>query len=152
MSRHRERFSPEDGGNFEEIPAGRYLVKVLGAAVEPWSQTNPDLKWVLTLEILAGPFARRRLWLNIGMTEKAKGIRLGALSALGVNWKDQDVDLIEDVVNRRAIAETFVDETYGTKVKRLRSDEKVAPGQATVDEFDSGQVLGREGEEDSVPF
>jgi len=148
MSRHRERFSPEDGGNFDEIPAGRYPVKVLGAAVEPWSQTNPDLKWALTLEILAGPFARRRLWLNIGMTEKAKGIRLGALSALGVNWKDQDVDLIEDVVNRRAIAETFVDETYGTKVKRLRSLEQVTPGQAKLeeaaDEFNGDEVVGED--------
>lgn len=52
---------PADDRNFEPIPVGNYKVQVIESKIEDTSKGTGQML-VLTLEILDGPFANRRLW------------------------------------------------------------------------------------------
>jgi hypothetical protein len=52
---------PADDRNFEPIPVGNYKVQVIESKIEATSKGTGQML-VLTLEILDGPFANRRLW------------------------------------------------------------------------------------------
>jgi hypothetical protein len=56
---------PEDDRSFEPLPAGDYLMQVIESDIKP-TKTGGD-QLVLTLEVLDGPYANRRVWdrLNI---------------------------------------------------------------------------------------
>lgn len=135
MSRYKEDLSDVQGGDFELIPAGRYPVVVTNATIEQAKTSGNDI-WKLEMEITAGRFAGRKLWLNISMIDKARPIRKGTLTALGVDTT-QMVDYLDDVIGRKADAEVFVDEYQGNKrekVKRLRTPKTTAP-EVSNDEF-----------------
>jgi hypothetical protein len=57
---------PEDNRSFEPLPAGDYNMQVVDSEVKPTKKGNGD-QLVLTLEVLDGPYANRRVWdrLNI---------------------------------------------------------------------------------------
>ena len=57
---------PEDDRNFDPIPAGTYRLQVIESKVEPTSTGSGELL-TLTLEVIEGPFEKRRIWdrLNI---------------------------------------------------------------------------------------
>ena len=52
---------PEDERNFEPIPVGNYKVQVIESKIED-TKSGSGQMLVLTLEILEGPCANRRLW------------------------------------------------------------------------------------------
>lgn len=58
--------APKDNSSFEPLPAGDYNMHVIDSEVKPTKKGNGQ-QLVLTLEVLDGPYARRRIWdrLNI---------------------------------------------------------------------------------------
>ena len=56
---------PADDRSFEPLPAGDYQMQVIESDIKPTRTGGEQL--VLTLEVLSGPFANRRVWdrLNI---------------------------------------------------------------------------------------
>lgn len=56
---------PEDDRSFEPLPAGDYQMQVIESDIKPTRTGGEQL--VLTLEVLSGPYANRRVWdrLNI---------------------------------------------------------------------------------------
>lgn len=142
MSQHREHFRSD------QVPDGKYPVKVLAADIGPWSQANQDDRWQLELEIMSGEYQGRRLWYKVGMSEKATGYRRGTLTALGINWRDHDVDLIDEVIGKHCDAEIVYNADYDrAEVKRLRSQKSdVAPGQTDIGELPEIEIP------DNCPF
>lgn len=57
---------PEDDRNFEPLPAGTYKLQVIESRLQETSTGSGEML-VLTLEVIDGPYANRRLWdrLNI---------------------------------------------------------------------------------------
>src|SRR5665213_2433339 len=57
---------PADDRNFEPIPVGQYKVQAIESKIED-TKSGTGQMLVLTLEVLEGPFANRRVWdrLNI---------------------------------------------------------------------------------------
>jgi hypothetical protein len=57
---------PEDDRNFEPIPAGTYRLQVIESKIEPTSTGSGEMM-TLTLEVIEGPYDKRRIWdrLNI---------------------------------------------------------------------------------------
>jgi hypothetical protein len=57
---------PEDDHTFEPIPAGDYQMQVIESDIKP-TKAGTGEQLILTLEILDGPMAKRRIWdrLNI---------------------------------------------------------------------------------------
>lgn len=57
---------PEDDRNFDPVPAGDYQMQVIESEIKP-TKSGDGQMLVLTLEIIAGPCANRRIWdwLNI---------------------------------------------------------------------------------------
>ena len=58
---------PEDDRNFDPLPAGDYQMQVIETDVKATKANNGDQQLVLTLEVISGPHANRRVWdrLNI---------------------------------------------------------------------------------------
>ena len=140
MSDYRESYNGVPDGDFPLIPIGRYLVRVTNAAIKP-AKTSGQETWCLDLEIIDGEYKGRKLWLYHGMSDEARSMRKGTIRSLGFDT-DTEVDLIDDVLGKKAIAEVYHDEYKGEtreKVKRLRS--RIEPPK---DDFDSGRVLGKE--------
>lgn len=52
---------PEDERNFEPIPAGNYKMQVIESAIADTKSGSGKIL-TLTIEILEGPFANRRIW------------------------------------------------------------------------------------------
>lgn len=141
---YKERFVSD------EVPDGRYPVIVLKSEIGPWSERNPDLRWQLELEIVGGKFAGRHLWYKTGLSEKAAGFRRGAITALGIVWRDREVDLEREPIGKRCDAEVVYNADYDrAEVKRLRTQKaEVAPGQADFGELPEVNF----GATDGVPF
>ena len=57
---------PEDDRNFEPIPAGQYRMQIIESRIED-TKSGTGQMLTLTLEIIDGPYANRRIWdrLNI---------------------------------------------------------------------------------------
>ena len=57
---------PEDDRSFDPIPAGEYLMQVIESEIKP-TKSGSGEQLVLTLEVIDGPCANRRVWdrLNI---------------------------------------------------------------------------------------
>lgn len=141
MSYHKESYSDIPDGDFELIPAGKWPVKVVNAAVRPSKSSGMDT-WCLDLEIEGHKFAGRKLWLYISMKPEAAPIRKGTMTALGLDTtQDIQYDLVDDVVGRKALAEIYHDVYQGQKrekVKRLRTLKEPVSKPATDDIFDEG--------------
>jgi len=124
MSRYRESYRNVPDGDFELIPEGKWPVRVINASVRPSKSSGMDT-WCLDLEIEGYKFAGRKLWLYVSMKPEALPIRKGNMTALGLDTSsDVDYDLVDDVINRKALAEIYHDTYQGQKrekVKRLRS-------------------------------
>jgi len=124
MSRYKESYSDVPGGDFELIPEAKYPVRVVSADVRPSKSSGMDT-WCLDLEIEGPKYAGRKLWLYISMKPEAVGVRKGAMTALGLDTSQMvNYDLIDDVIDRKALAEVYHDEYQGekrAKVRRLRS-------------------------------
>lgn len=149
MSGYRENYRGVPDGEFKLMPEGNYPVKVANATVSQAKSSGKDT-WCLELEITGPRYAGRKLWLYHGMSEGARPMRKGTMTALGLNPED-DNDLIDDVLNRKALAVVYHDIYNGQKrekVKRLRSMKR---SEEVVDEFNSGEVLGSD-LGDGVPF
>lgn len=145
----RERFPSVDPN---EVEPGRYPVKVVESDIGPWSERNHDERWQLTLEITTGRYQGRRLWWRAGMSEAATPFRRGAVKALGIEWRDREVDLRTEVIGHRAIAEVVYNDDYDrAEVKRLRSVEQTAPGQTSLGDLPQDRVSGRN-DDDIPPF
>jgi hypothetical protein len=155
MSEHRESYDDTPDGNFSLMPAGFYPVRVIAADVHPSKSSGADT-WYLDLEVHGPKYAGKKLWLTVGMSDNAKGIRKGVLTALGLDTAGTaKLDLVDDVLNRKAVAEVYHekgrDGVEREKVRRLRSAGGSADqGPAAQDEFSDGQVHGGEGDE--IPF
>jgi hypothetical protein len=149
MSRYRENYRGVPDGEFELMPEGNYPVKVVNATVSPSKSSGKDT-WCLELEVTGLRYAGRKFWLYHGMSEEARPMRKGTMTALGLNPED-DNDLIDDVMGRKALAVVYHDTYNGQKrekVKRLRSMKK---SEESVDEFSSGEVQGSDSG-DGIPF
>ena len=145
MSRYKESYKDVQGGDFPLMPEGRYSVKVATSIVKDSKAGNPT--WFLELDVLRLKFAGRKLWFNCSMSDAAKGIRKGTLTALGLDTDSEvAIDLIDDVIGLVCDAEVFHDEYNGVKrekIKRLRSKEN-----KTVTAKDVAEELGS----DDLPF
>ena len=128
MSSYKENFSGVQGSDFSLMPEGLYKVAVIEARVAESKKGN--LTWYIDLEVIDENYAGSKLWFMVGMSENAKAIRKGTLTALGIDTSDTaNPDLIDDVIGCRAMAEIYHDEWNGekrAKVKRLRSIKKDA--------------------------
>lgn len=90
---------PEDERNFDVLPAGDYQLQVIDSEVIALRSGNGDML-KLTLEVLDGPFANRKVWdnLNIRHTNaQAQSIAQRALAdlclAVGVQGLRNSEDL-----------------------------------------------------------
>lgn len=153
MSKHRERFGNVPDGDFGLMPQGKYPVKVIAADVHD-SKSSGNPTWYLDLEVYGDTYAGKKLWLMIGMGDKSASMRKGTLTALGLDTSgDMDLDLIDDVLNRKALAEVYhekgQDGEMREKVRRLRSIKR------TNEEGPSAKLSDEQFEEqmsDGVPF
>lgn len=135
MSNHRENYRGVPDRDFEIMPEGEYQVEVLKSSIGA-SKSSGNLTWCLELGVLDRRYVDRKLWFYISMSEKAKSMRKGAITAMGLD-PESDVDLIDDVITHQAKAVVFHDTFNGRtreKVRRLRSLAQVAPGQMTIDD------------------
>src|SRR5690349_2178890 len=58
---------PEDDKNFDVLPAGDYHCQVIASEVKPTKANNGDELLELTIEVIAGPAERRKLWDRINI-------------------------------------------------------------------------------------
>lgn len=75
---------PEDDRGFDPLPAGEYLMQVIESDIKPTKSGSGD-QLVLTMEVIEGPMANRRMWdrLNIrNQSPVAQGIAQRALADL----------------------------------------------------------------------
>jgi len=123
MSRYKENYRGVPSGDFETMPEGNYLIEVINASVYEAKSSGKDT-WCLELEVIEpSKFAGRKLWLYHGMSEEARSMRKGTMTALGLD-PEADNDLIDDVIGLKALATVYHDEWNGQKkekVRRLRS-------------------------------
>ena len=56
---------PQDERSFEPIPAGDYTCQVIESEIRPTKSGGDMLR--LTLEVVDGPFANRRIWENLNI-------------------------------------------------------------------------------------
>lgn len=74
----------EPAGDFEPIPAGKYLAVITESEMKP-TKAGTGNYLQLTFQVIEGPYANRRLWarLNLDNTnETARKIAQGELSAI----------------------------------------------------------------------
>lgn len=131
MARRDDLRGVKDG--YELIPAGKYEVKVKESAIVP-TRDNAGELWKLTLEVMSGEFEGRLIWFQCSMSDAARPIRKGTCTALGLNTEEKPVDLQDDVIGCRALAEVYIDTYNGTeqsKVKRLRTLNKMSASEVS---------------------
>ena len=132
---YKEHYRGVSDGDFDLMPEGDYPIKITESSIGQSKSSSNDT-WKLVMEVTAGEYQGRKLWFYVSMSEKAKGIRRGTMTALGFD-PEMENDLTDDVINKTAKAEVF-HETYEgktrEKVKRLRTGEQVAPGQTKIDD------------------
>jgi hypothetical protein len=116
---YKEDLSKVEGSSFEDIPAGKYLVKVIESSIQD-NKDKTGKVWQMTLQIQDGKYKNRLLWYKNSMGEKSAPFRKGALTALKVDTS-VPVDYEEDVINLVALADVYIDPVYGNKVKMLRT-------------------------------
>ena len=125
------------------IPAGNYRCLILSGEASTAKSGTAGYK--LTLEVLDGEFASRRLWYDIWLTPAALGIAKRDLAKLGIRESSQlDQPLPSGIIVDAKVALRRNDD--GTESNRIRSFEVVevrrsgpdpfAPDDADADGFD----------------
>jgi hypothetical protein len=124
-------FSDDDaadtGGDFETLPDDTYKVIVTEAEDRVSKSGNP--MFAVTLRVVDGDYAGRLIWDYITLSEKARGLFVSRMGALGVTpelLNDlEPADIAHVLVGRTAYvatkAETYNEKT-SAKVKRYTSD------------------------------
>lgn len=72
---------PEDDRNFEPIPAGVYTLQVIESRVE-FTKTGSGQMLTLTLEVIGGQFAGRRIWDRLNIRNENADAQRIAIRAL----------------------------------------------------------------------
>lgn len=74
---------PADDRAFEPIPAGSYKLQVIDSEIRETKAQDGDQQLVLTLEVLEGPYANRRIWDRLNIRNKSADAQRIAQQALG---------------------------------------------------------------------
>jgi len=134
MSNYKEKYDDTPESSFDLMPAGEYVVQVENATVSPSKKSGMDT-WCLFLKVVEGRHIGRKLWLHISMKGEAKGVRRGALNALGLETQhSENIDLIDDVLDRKAIAIVFHDTYEGEKKEKVKRLKHLAVGKPVKQE------------------
>jgi len=151
MNSYIENYDDVPEKSYDLIPAGEYPVKVLDSMIGPSKSSGQDT-WYLTLMIKSPPaYIGRMLFLTVGMSDTAKGIRKGVTEALGIVHKP--VDIIKDVMNKTAIAIVYHELWQGEnkpKVKRLKPIKEEVP--IWPEQMPEPTVKVEEELDDTTPF
>lgn len=78
----------EAAGEFEPLPAGEYVARIIGGELES-SRTNSTPGYKLTFCVLEGEHAGRKFWTDIWLTPAALPMAKRDLGKLGVTDLDQ---------------------------------------------------------------
>jgi hypothetical protein len=121
--------------SFSPIPAGNYNVKINDAVMKPFAGNKPGRKLTLTLELLDGQFARRKLWkdLNVEHAEaEQRGYAQKDLASLMrcINVQNIDEQTLHLLCNKPLKIRVIVkqDKTYGDK-NEIKGFEALGQGQ-----------------------
>lgn len=125
---------PEDDRNFELLPAGDYHMQVIESEVVALKSGNGDML-KLTLEVIDGPAANRKVWdnLNIRHTNaQAQSIAQRALADLCLAVGVQGLRDSEDLHFKPFVATVKIDPAKGeyqaqNRIKKYKPRGGVAP-------------------------
>lgn len=119
-------FSNIEGGEFEPIPAGDYLVEIEKCEEKMSSSGNNML--AMTFNVVEGDYAGRKIFDNYVLTEKALWKLKSLFVALG-----EDVDGIlefdpSDLIGQTFLATVSIEESPGYDPANRIKKHKKAPG------------------------
>ena len=119
-------FSNIEGGEFEPIPAGDYLVEIEKCEAKTSSSGNDML--TMTFNVVEGDYAGRKIFDNYVLTEKALWKLKSLFVALG-----EDVDGIlefdpSDLIGQTFLATVSIEESPGYDPANRIKKHKKAPG------------------------
>jgi hypothetical protein len=78
----------EASSGFDPLPSGVYRCLVTDSGLFT-SRTNATPGFKVEFQVIAGPFANRKIWLDLWLTDKALPMAKGELAKLGITSPDQ---------------------------------------------------------------
>jgi hypothetical protein len=106
---------PEDEKSFDPVPAGDYLLQAVEADVVP-TKTNSGTRLTLTLEIMEGDHAGRKIWEGINIanqSEEAQRIGQRQLADLCLSAGLTSVSNSDDLIGRPFRARVGIQQDKG---------------------------------------
>jgi hypothetical protein len=133
----------EASAGFDPLPPGVYRCLIADGALFT-SKTNATPGFKITFEVIAGPFAGRKAWHDIWLSNKALSIAKAGLAKLGINTPDQ----LEQPLPPGLLADVTVvlrNDDNGAAFNQVRSF-KIVNADIPADSYSPADPSGSEGD------